>query len=83
MRAVGRAELFAVLGIGLALVGVAWWVRDGHWRRARLWPVTLALVVALGVLSRRMGMGEVLVVATLVLVPALVVGRGRPAGGKR
>ena len=73
----GRMQLLVVAAAVLALVGVAWFARAGLWRRGRLLPIALALAVGLGVLSRRIGAGELVVIAAVVLVPMLLLGPGR------
>ncbi len=69
---VARQALLVVAGLGLTLVCVAWFLRSGLWRRRRLAVVAIAAVVALAVLSRRVGAGELLVVAAVILVPAML-----------
>jgi hypothetical protein len=65
------SALRAVLLV-LLLVGVAWFVRSRRWREKRLVPVGVALLVALALLSRRVGWGELLVLAAVVVVPAVL-----------
>jgi hypothetical protein len=77
----GRVELLVVLLAALAAVGVAWWARTGRWRQRRLLPITLAVLGAYVLLARRLGWGELLVVA-VILVPLLVL-PVRLVGGDR
>ena len=70
---VAAKQLLLVALAGLALVLVAWVAKAGLWRRGRLFLVAVALVVALGALARRIGLGELLVLAVVVLIPLLVV----------
>jgi hypothetical protein len=78
----GRVELL-VLGLTvLAGLGVAWFARTGRWRQRRLVPITLAVLVAYVLLARRLGWGELLVIAVLVVplvfLPARLLGGDRP-----
>jgi len=79
----GRVQLFSLAALLLAAVFVAWWVRGGHVRRGRLWLVTVLAAGALAVLSRRVGWGELAVLAVLVLVPVMVMPARRPPPGGR
>jgi hypothetical protein len=79
----GRVELFVVFLTVLAVVAAAWFIKTGLWRRARLLLVTLAIFGGLGLLTRRLGIGELLVVAVLVLVPFFVLPARRPPAGTR
>jgi len=56
----------------LLLVAVAWFVRTRRWRERRLFLPGLALLAALLFLSRRVGWGELAVLAAVVVVPALL-----------
>jgi hypothetical protein len=62
---------------------VAWVAKAGLWRRGRLFLVAVALVVALGALARRIGLGELLVLAVVVLIPLLVVPVRRSPAARR
>jgi hypothetical protein len=78
----GRAQLFSLVALFLAVVALAWMFRGGFARRNRLWVVTIGLLMALGVLARRMGWGEVAVLAVLAFVPLLMLParKERPGG---
>jgi O-antigen ligase len=69
----GRQELIVVACTGLLLVGVAWFIQSGRWRERRLLVVSAALLAALAVLSRRVGWGELLVLAAVVGIPVLLL----------
>lgn len=69
----GRAQLLIALLTIFVGILVAWFVRRGYWRQSRLLPITIALGVAFAVLSRRVGWGELLVVASVILVPMLLM----------
>jgi hypothetical protein len=81
--AVAAKQLLVVALAALALVLVAWVAKAGLWRRGRLFLVAVALVVALGVLARRIGLGELLVLAVVVLIPLLVVPAPRAPSRRR
>jgi len=70
-----RQALLVLMGLALALVCVAWFLRSGLWRRQRLAVVAIGAVVLLAVLSRRVGVGELLVLAVLTLIPAMLFSR--------
>jgi hypothetical protein len=76
----GRVELLLVFLTALAGIGVAWFARTGRWRQRRLVPITLAVLAGYALLARRLGWGELLVVAVLVVpvmfLPARLVGGG-------
>ncbi len=78
----GRVELLVLVLTVLAGLGVAWLARTGRWRQRRLVPITLAVLVAYALLARRLGWGELLVVAVLVVplvfLPVRLLGGGRP-----
>jgi hypothetical protein len=80
---VGRAELLVVFLTVLAVVAAAWFIKAGHWRRGRLLLVTLAIFGVLGLLSRRLGLGELVIVLVLVLVPFFVLPARRPPSARR
>lgn len=73
----GRAQLFSLVALLLAGVTVAWLLRGGHFRRGRLWLVTLAGVAVIALLARRMGWGELAVLGLLAFVPLFVLPAGR------
>jgi hypothetical protein len=56
----------------LLLVAVGWFVRTRRWRERRLLPLGVALVALLALLSRRVGWAELLVIATVIVVPAIL-----------
>ncbi len=68
----GRIQLLVVVLAGLALVAVAWFIHTGRWRQRRLFFVSVGLLVALVVLSRRVGWGELLVLAAVIAIPAIL-----------
>jgi hypothetical protein len=72
---VARQALLLVAALVLAFVGVAWFLRSGLWQRPRLAVFAIAAVVALALLSRRVGVGELVVVAVVALVPAMLFSR--------
>jgi hypothetical protein len=85
MGGLGRQELAIVVLLALALVAVAWFVKTGLWRRGRLALVALAALAALALLTRRVGLGELLVLLAVLGLPALLF-MARPApprGGRR
>ncbi|HET8734460.1 MAG TPA: hypothetical protein VFM45_11910 [Anaeromyxobacteraceae bacterium] len=70
--------------LALALVAVAWLVKTGLWRRGRLAIVALAAVAALALLTRRVGLGELLVLVAVLGLPALLfLQRAPPRRGGR
>lgn len=70
----GRPQLFSLAALVLVAVAVAWLLRSGHLRRGgRVWLVALGAVAALAVLARRVGWGELAVLAVLALLPVLVL----------
>lgn len=80
----GRLELLVVALTILAVVGVAWFVKGGHWRRGRLLFLGVALLGGLAVLARRLGWGELLVVLVLLGIPFFVLpARRAPEPGPR
>jgi hypothetical protein len=79
----GRQELLVVVLVALAIVGLAWFLRTGVWKRGRLVVVALAVTGAVLVLSRRVGLGELLVVVAVLGIPLLLVARRAPDGQDR
>lgn len=73
MGGLGRQELAVIVLLALALVLVAWFVKTGLWRRGRLAIVALAAVAALALLTRRVGLGELLVLLAVLGLPTLLV----------
>ena len=78
----GRLELLVLVVTVLAGIGVAWFARTGRWRQRRLVPITIAVLVAYVLLARRLGWGELLVIAVLavplVFLPVRLLGGDRP-----
>ncbi len=78
----GRLELLVLVVTVLAGIGVAWFARTGRWRQRRLVPITIAVLVAYVLLARRLGWGELLVIAVLVVplvfLPVRLLGGDRP-----
>ncbi len=63
--------LFAVA----MFAATAWWfVRAGHWKRPRLALFTIGIFGGLLLLTRRVGWGELVVLAVLILLPYMLVG---------
>lgn len=84
MGGLGRQELAIVVLVALALVTVAWFLKTGLWRRGRLALVGLAAVAALALLTRRVGLGELLVLLAVLGLPALLaLSRAGPPRGRR
>jgi hypothetical protein len=54
------------------IVAVAWFIRSGRWRERRVLAVGLALLGGLALLSRRVGWGELLLIAALLVIPAIL-----------
>jgi O-antigen ligase len=78
----GRAQLFSIAALILTAVSVAWLLRGGYLRRGgRMWLVLLAVVAALAVLARRVGWGELAVLAVLALLPVFVLPARRSPPG--
>jgi hypothetical protein len=69
----GLRHVLVAFLTALAIVLAAWLARSGLWRRGRLALVAVAVVAALGLLARRLGLGELAVVAVLVVIPFLLV----------
>ncbi|ABC83893.1 hypothetical protein Adeh_4129 [Anaeromyxobacter dehalogenans 2CP-C] len=69
MGGMGRTELFLVVLLALAVVGVAWFLRTGAWKRGRIGIVAAGLLVGLLLLTRRVGWGELAVVLVLAGIP--------------
>ena len=78
----GRLELLVLVVTVLAGIGVAWFARTGRWRQRRLVPITIAVLVAYVLLARRLGWGELVVVAVLV-IPLVFLPVRLTGGGKR
>jgi uncharacterized membrane protein len=70
----GRAQLFSIGALVLVGVALAWLLRGGYLRRGgRIWLVLVGVVAALAFLARRVGWGELAVLAVLALLPVLVL----------
>jgi hypothetical protein len=78
IASVGKTQLVTLTFTLLAVVAVAWLIKAGHWRRGRLLLVTGGIAVALALLTRRLGLGELVILAVLVLLPALLLPARRP-----
>ncbi|WP_242342040.1 hypothetical protein [Anaeromyxobacter terrae] len=80
----GRVQLLVLVLTALAAISVAWFARTGRWRQRRLVPITIAVLGAYVLLARRLGWGELLVLAVLVVplvfLPTRLV---RPGSGSR
>jgi hypothetical protein len=61
----------------LLLVAVAWFIRTGLWSTKRLLPLGLALLVGLALLSRRIGLGEILVITAVIVIPGVLFAPSR------
>ncbi len=80
----GRVELLVLSLTALAAIAVAWFIQTGLWRRGRLVLVTVTVFGGLALLTRRIGWGELAVLAVVVLVPFFVLpARRRPAPGAK
>lgn len=69
----GRGELYAVVIAALCAIVLAWLLRTQAWRRFRVAIVGAAVLATFLVVTRRLGLGELLVVIALVVVPAVLV----------
>lgn len=83
MGGLGRQELLVVVLLALALVTVAWFVKTGLWRRGRMVIVAVGLLAGLALLTRRVGLGELLVLVAVLGVPVLLLTPGRAEPGRR
>ena len=68
-----RQALLLAAATALVAITLAWFARERLWRRPPLVVIMVALVVGLLFLLRRIGWGELLVVAVVILVPMLLV----------
>jgi FtsH-binding integral membrane protein len=68
-----RQALLVAAATALVAIMLAWFARERLWRRPPLIVIMVALAVGLLFLFRRIGWGEILVVAVVVLVPMLLV----------
>ncbi len=68
----GPLVAYRALLLLLLLVAVAWFVRSSRWRERRLWFFAAALLAGLALLSRRVGWAELLLIAGLIVVPAIL-----------
>lgn len=64
---------FRAVLLVLLLVAVAWFIRTRRLGERRLLPIGIALVAGLALLSRRVGWGELLLIAAAIVVPAIIV----------
>jgi hypothetical protein len=62
-----RAALLVLL-----MVAAAWFIRTARWRETRLLPFGLALLGGLALLTRRVGWSELLLIAALIVIPAIL-----------
>jgi hypothetical protein len=62
-----RAALLVLL-----LIAVAWFIRTRRLGERRLWPIGIALVAGLALLSRRVGWGELLLIVAVIVIPAIL-----------
>lgn len=72
-RAVTRTQLLILALAALATVLLAWLVKSGLWRRHRLALLVAAVAVGLLILTRRVGLQELAIVAGLVLVATVLL----------
>ncbi len=79
----GRPALLTLVALVLSAVTFAWLLRSGLWRRGRLWFLTVGVVLAIGVLARRVGWGELAVLVLLAFLPFFVVPARSQPGGQR
>ena len=66
--AVTRTQLLVLALTALAAITLGWFARTGLWRRHRLAFLAAAVACGLLLLSRRVGLAELAIVAGLVLV---------------
>lgn len=76
----GRLELLIVVVTVLAVIAAAWLIKTGLWRRASLLVVTVGIFGGLALLTRRVGWGELVIVAVLLGIPFFLVAPARPRG---
>jgi hypothetical protein len=74
---VNRARLLLAAAFVLALLAVGWFVRTGRYKERRLAFFTCALGAAFLLLSRRVGLAELGILAGLVLFPLLILPQRR------
>jgi uncharacterized membrane protein len=75
---VTRTQLLVLTLAALAAVLLGWFARAGLWRRHRLAIVGAAVAVGLLLLSRRVGLQELAIVAGAVVAASLLVPGRRP-----
>ncbi len=68
-----RQALLLVSATALVATALAWFARERLWRRPPLTVIGVALAVGLLFLLRRIGWGELLAVAAVLVVPMLIV----------
>lgn len=71
---VAQRALLVLVSLGVLAAAAYWLVRRGHWKRPRFALLTAGVVVGLLLLTRRVGWGELGVLAVLVLLPWALVG---------
>jgi hypothetical protein len=74
----GRMELLVVAALALALLGIAWLLRTGLWKRGRLALLGIALLAGFLLLTHRVGWGELLILVAVLGVPILLLAPRRP-----
>jgi hypothetical protein len=75
---VARSELLVVVLTILAVITGAWLLKTGLWRRTSLLLVTATVFGGLALLTRRVGWGELVVIALLLGIPFLIFAPARP-----
>lgn len=73
-----RQAILLVAAAALVAVAIAWLARERLWRRPPLLVLLLALAVGLLALMRRIGWGELLAVAAVVVAPMVLLPRPEP-----
>jgi hypothetical protein len=73
-----RQAILLVAAAALVAVSMAWLARERLWRRPPLLVLLLALAVVLLAIMRRIGWGELVAVAALVVVPMVLLPRPQP-----
>jgi hypothetical protein len=75
---VARSELLVVVLTVLAVITGGWLIKTGLWRRTSLLLVTVTVFGGLALLTRRIGWGELAVIALLLGIPFLIFAPSRP-----
>lgn len=71
--AVTRTQLLVLALAALAAITLGWFARTGLWRRHRLAFLAAAVACGLLLLSRRVGLAELAIVAGLVVVATVLL----------